>query len=117
MTGPLNATAIQCVTKIREVGISQHRGNPKEAFSLHRTFGLPLETDVRPPRNGVERPRPLTQTSEADWTDFTSQRQNESDRPQTSDSSTNQMVFHGLPSNVHTLGSLERKICLILQQY
>ena len=51
-----------------------------------------------------------------------SQEKNEFDPPRTSDSSANQIVFHVLPSHVHLfpvsyLGSLEREIYLISQQF
>jgi len=59
-------------------------------------------TGIRPPRDGVKdlvwsASDPLSDV----WT-FVSQRQNESHRPRMSDSSTNQMVFHRLLSDVHS---------------
>jgi len=71
-------------------------------FSLHRAADRPQTRRLRrasdPPKmewKGLIRSASGTQAS-------VSQRQNKSDRPRTSDSSTNQIVFHGLPSNVHS---------------
>ena len=72
------------------------------AFSFYRTSGSAsdrmLETDVQPPRNGVQRPhliglgrslgRPTVCLQEAKYP--------------TSNSSTYQMVFQGVPSNIHS---------------
>jgi len=100
-------TQINTVAYYRPVYTHQHcprYASPKGAFLLHRASG-PLRTGPsRQTSDPLEMERKgLVQSAlDVGVRPFVSQRQNEADLPQTSNSSTNQMVFHGVPSNVHS---------------
>jgi len=79
-----------------------------------------VKTGIRPPKMEYKYLIQSALDAPSDFWAFVSQRQtNASDLPRTSDSSTNQIVFHGLPSNaLHVsgfiLGSLKVLVYFIL---